>query len=69
MTHHKGFKFMSATQIVATLIVISAAAMFFYASHTTVASYANSAKPVASENALPEFPDASGMNGASALSW
>jgi hypothetical protein len=59
----------AAPQIVATLVVISAAAIFFYASHTTIASYANSAKPVAFENALPEFPDASGMNGVSALSW
>src|SRR4051812_18796683 len=55
MPHHQAFKFKSAaTQIAGTLVVIFAAAIFLYASHTTVASYANSAKPVASENALPE---------------
>jgi hypothetical protein len=70
MPHHQAFKFKSAaTQIVGTLVVIFAAGIFLYASHTTVASYANAAKSVASENALPELPAASGMNGVSALSW
>jgi hypothetical protein len=70
MTNYRDFKFRSAaTQIVGTLVVIFAAAIFVYAGHATVAFQANSGKPVAFENALPEFPDASGMNGVSALSW
>ena len=70
MTSYRDFKFRSAAiQIVGTLVVIFAAAIFVYAGHATVASQANSGKPVASENALPDAPAASGMNGVSALSW
>jgi hypothetical protein len=70
MTRYRDFKFRSAaTQIVGTLVVIFAAAIFVYAGHATVASQTNSRKPVASENALPDAPAASGMNGVSALSW
>jgi hypothetical protein len=68
MPHRRDFK-STAAQIVGTLIVIVAAGVFFYASHTTIASHANSAKLGASENAVPELPAASGMNGSSTMSW
>jgi hypothetical protein len=57
----------AASKVAAALVVVFAAGLFFYANHSTVASF--TAKPLGSENALPAAPAVSGIDSAYELLW